>query len=83
MNGLLVLVAYAAVMVIVTVAFSKKGMQPEEFHVGKRKMGTISSAMSIAATWIWAPALIYICRKSVCKWDTGAFLVFSSEYTFA
>lgn len=73
MNGLLVLVAYAAVMIIVTVVFSKKGMRPEEFHVGKRNMGTISSAMSIAATWIWAPALFTSAEKAYVNGIPGLF----------
>lgn len=73
MNGLLVLVAYAAIMIIVTVAFSKKRMRPEEFHVGKRNMGTISSAMSIAATWIWAPALFTSAEKAYVNGIPGLF----------
>jgi len=73
MNGFLVIIVYAAIMIGVTVLFSKKDMKPEEFHVGKRNMGTISSAMSIAATWIWAPALFTSAEKAYVNGIPGLF----------
>ena len=73
MNGFLVIIVYAAIMIGVTVIFSKKDMRPEEFHVGKRNMGTISSAMSIAATWIWAPALFTSAEKAYVNGIPGLF----------
>lgn len=64
MNGLLVLAVYAVVMIGVTLAFAKKDEHIESFFVGDRKMGTWVSALSIAATWIWAPALFTSTEKA-------------------
>jgi Na+/proline symporter len=44
-------------MAWVTWKFVKKQQDTEYYTVGDRKNGTIQSALSIAATWIWAPAL--------------------------
>lgn len=73
MNGILVLAVYAVIMMAVTVALSKSGGNPEEFHVGTRKMGVVRSAMSIAATWIWAPALFTSAEKAYVNGAPGLF----------
>lgn len=73
MNGILVLAVYAVIMMAVTVALSKNGGNPEEFHVGTRKMGAVRSAMSIAATWIWAPALFTSAEKAYINGAPGLF----------
>ena len=57
MYGLIVLIIYFILMMAATLIFTKKEVDTNSFHVSNRNMGTISSAMSIAATWIWAPAL--------------------------
>ena len=57
MQGIIVLIVYALLMVGATKAFTKREDGGESFHVGHRNMGMVVSAMSIAATWIWAPAL--------------------------
>ncbi len=54
---LIVLLIYAIVMLSVTVLMTKKENDIEKFCVGNRDSGWIVSALSIAATWIWAPAL--------------------------
>lgn len=73
MNGILVLIVYAVTMMAVTVALSKSGGNLEAFHVGTRKMGVIRSAMSIAATWIWAPALFTSAEKAYINGVPGLF----------
>lgn len=73
MNGVLVLAVYAVIMMAVTVVLSKGGSNPEEFHVGTRKMGAVKSAMSIAATWIWAPALFTSAEKAYINGIPGLF----------
>lgn len=55
-NGLILLFVYFAVMMAATLLFARKGNGADDFYVGNRKMGAVASAMSIAATWIWAPA---------------------------
>ena len=53
----MVLLAYAVVMFGATVLMTKKEDSVERFCVGGRNAGWAVSALSIAATWIWAPAL--------------------------
>ncbi|MDF2984901.1 MAG: hypothetical protein K0R50_411 [Eubacterium sp.] len=57
MNGFLVLFIYAFIMIATTVIFTKWTANAERFHVADRKIPFGISAMSIAATWVWAPAL--------------------------
>lgn len=54
MQGIIALIVYALLMVGATKAFTKREDGGESFHVGHRNMGMVVSAMSIAATWIWA-----------------------------
>ena len=56
MYGLLVLLIYTALMLGATFMLSRKSSTAESFHVADRRLGLWQSAMSIAATWIWAPA---------------------------
>ncbi len=64
MFGIIILIVYAALMLSVTFAFSKKAKTVGSFHVADRKLGVFQSAMSIAATWIWAPALFTSAEKA-------------------
>ena len=64
MYGIIVLAAYAVLMVLVTILLSRRSQNTESFHVADRKLGLIQSAMSIAATWIWAPALVTSADKA-------------------
>ena len=54
---IILLIVYSAIMLFATIFFTKKEESVEGFCVGDRKTGMITSALSIAATWIWAPAL--------------------------
>ena len=49
MQGIIVLIVYALLMVGATKAFTKREDGGESFHVGHRNMGMVVSAMSIAA----------------------------------
>lgn len=73
MYGLIVLIVYFALMMGATLMFTKKEVDNESFHVADRNMGTISSAMSIAATWIWAPALFVSAEKAYNNGIPGLF----------
>lgn len=73
MNGIMVLVAYAVVMIVATIVFAKRDKDSDSFYVGNRNMGTVSSAMSIAATWIWAPALFTSAEKAYLNGVPGLF----------
>lgn len=73
MNGIMVLVVYAALMIVATIVFAKRDKDSDSFYVGNRNMGTVSSAMSIAATWIWAPALFTSAEKAYLNGVPGLF----------
>ena len=73
MYGFIVLAAYGVLMVLVTVLLSRKPQTSERFHVADRKLGLVQSAMSIAATWIWAPALFTSAEKAYSNGIPGLF----------
>ncbi len=52
----IILLGYFLVM-MVTTSFMKKSKTLEDFVVGDRKFNTVKMALSISASWIWAPAL--------------------------
>ncbi len=70
---LIVLLTYAAVMPMVTVFMTKKENNIERFCVGNRNTGWMVSALSIAATWIWAPALFTSTENAYTKGFAGFF----------
>ncbi len=55
--GIIVLVIYFALMMGATILFTRKTNNAESFHVADRNISTPVAALSIAATWIWAPSL--------------------------
>lgn len=73
MTGIMVLIIYALIMVGATLLLTKKGNNGDSFHVGNRKMGAVRSAMSVAATWIWAPALFTSAEKAYSNGFAGLF----------
>ncbi len=73
MRGILILVIYTILMLTVTFILAGKKKNSESFYVGNRKMGTLSSAMSIAATWIWAPALFVSAEQAYTNGFIGLF----------
>ena len=70
---LIVLLAYAVVMLGTTVLMTKKEGSVEKFCVGNRNIGWGISALSIAATWIWAPALFTSTENAYIKGFAGLF----------
>lgn len=68
-----VLLGYAVIMVLATVLMTKKEENIEGFCVGDRNIGWLISAMSIAATWIWAPALFTSTENAYTKGFAGLF----------
>lgn len=68
-----VLLTYMAVMLGVTVLMTKKENNIERFCVGNRNTSWIVSALSIAATWIWAPALFTSTENAYTKGFAGLF----------
>lgn len=70
---LIVLLTYAAVMLVATVFMTKREGNIERFCVGNRNVGWGVSALSIAATWIWAPALFTSTENAYTKGFAGLF----------
>ncbi len=70
---LIVLLTYAAVMLGVTVLMTKKENNIERFCIGNRNSSWMVSALSIAATWIWAPALFTSTENAYTKGFAGLF----------
>lgn len=70
---IIVLVAYAVMMLLATVLMTKRENDIEKFCVGNRNMNWGISALSIAATWIWAPALFVSTENAYTKGFAGLF----------
>lgn len=73
MYGVIVLSTYAVMMIAITLLLSRRAKSTDSFHVADRKLGLIQSAMSIAATWIWAPALFTSAEKAYANGIPGLF----------
>jgi Na+/proline symporter len=71
--GIFVLIIYAALMIGATLLFTRKARDSESFHVANRNIGTLVSALSIAATWIWAPSLFVSGEKAYTSGLPGFF----------
>jgi Na+/proline symporter len=66
------MIIYGILMIVATLFFTRRS-KGEDFHVGNRDMGAVSSAMSIAATWIWAPALFTSSQQAYTNGIAGLF----------
>lgn len=73
MDGIIMLFVYAAIMILATVTMTKKEKNVVNFCVGSRSENWILSALSIAATWIWAPALFVSTEKAYSAGWIGLF----------
>lgn len=72
-NTWIVLLTYTAVMFGSTILLTKEEKDVERFCVGNRNIGWVMSALSIAATWIWAPALFTSTENAYTKGFAGLF----------
>ncbi len=70
---LIVLLVYVVMMLGATVLMTKKEGNVEKFCVGNRDIRWGISALSIAATWIWAPALFTSTENAYTKGFAGLF----------
>lgn len=73
MYGFIVIAVYTAIMLGLTLVFTKKSATAGDFNTADRKLGVWQSAMSIAATWIWAPALFTSAEKAYTNGIPGLF----------
>lgn len=74
-EGILLLIGYAAVVSAVVWFFSKyRGRSSKDhFLVADREVAMVPAALSIAATWIWAPALFVSAEKAYTQGWVGLF----------
>lgn len=73
MYGFIVIAVYTAIMLGLTLVFTKKSATAGDFNTADRQLGMWQSAMSIAATWIWAPALFTSAEKAYTNGIPGLF----------
>lgn len=73
-EGLLFLAIYGLVMIAATVWVSwRRKQDTPEFLLASRSVRVLPGAMSIAASWIWAPALFISSQKAFEQGLPGAF----------
>jgi Na+/proline symporter len=70
--GLIACFGLVMIFIAVWVTRGRKG-DCEEFLVANRELGLVPMAMSIAASWIWAPALFVAAQKSFEQGLAGIF----------
>ena len=73
MFGIVILAVYAVLMIGVTLMFTRKTTDAEGFHVADLRIGSVIAAMSIAATWIWAPSLFTSSEMAYTRGIPGMF----------
>jgi len=72
-QGAALLIVYAASMLGLTLLLHHYAEGKEEFLVGRREIGMWPAAFSIAATWVWAPALFVAAQKAYQEGVAGVF----------
>lgn len=73
MYGIIVLIIYAVVMLATTLIFTRRENTAAGFLTGNHNLKANATALSIAATWIWAPALFTSTEKAYTNGLPGLF----------
>ena len=73
MFGITVLAAYAIIMIAATLLLTKRENSALAFHVSDRNISPIMAGFSIAASWIWAPALFTASQQAYTSGIVGLF----------
>ena len=74
MNTIVYLVFGIGLAIIsIVFVFTRKNQNFSAFNVADRKVGVFTGALSIAATWTWAPAVLVSARQSYQQGFVGAF----------
>ncbi|MDE2029433.1 MAG: hypothetical protein KGI97_02600 [Alphaproteobacteria bacterium] len=63
-TNFILLAGYVTAMILVSLNARRKRQGAEDFLVMGRKLGTFGGAFSIAASWIWAPAIFISSQKA-------------------
>jgi Na+/proline symporter len=73
-QGALILAWYGFIMITLTMWVThRRDKDTAEFLLAKREVGVVRGALSIAAAWIWAPALFVSSQKAFEQGIAGAF----------
>ena len=72
-EGLIMLVLYGLLMVMVSIYILKPSTTKDNYLVADRNVGFWQSGFSVAATWIWAPALFIATQKAYEQGIAGLF----------
>ncbi|MFT4304697.1 MAG: sodium:solute symporter family transporter [Candidatus Woesearchaeota archaeon] len=73
-GGIWILISYAIIVILISLLISRKFSHTKEgFLVAFRNISKSSAAWSIAATWIWAPALFIAAQKAYTEGLIGLF----------
>ena len=73
-QGAAIIAAYTALIYTITWIFSRGyGKNKIQFLLAERSVGKWQSAFSIAATWVWAPALFIASQKAYLHGFAGVF----------
>lgn len=73
MDGMIILGLYFLVTFIIVRLFTDKATTVKQMLVGNRDTGLFIGALSIASTWIWAPALFTSSEKAYMSGFAGLF----------
>ena len=71
--ALVLTVAYVGFMLAISIFTKQKNQTAGDFFVMKRQLGIFRGAFSIAASWIWAPAVFICSQKSYQQGLPGIF----------
>jgi Na+/proline symporter len=73
LTALLILGGYTALVWIVTLLTTKASRNKETFLAADRNISMFTGALSIAGSWVWAPALFIAAQKAYEQGITGVF----------
>jgi urea-proton symporter len=72
-EGLVILLGYGIFMFMLATYYLDPSKTKENYLVADRKIGWLKSGFSVAATWIWAPALFVATLKAYTQGIAGLF----------
>lgn len=73
-EGVFLITGFGAVLLFcVWYVHKRKGTKTDAFLIANRNVSTIRGALSIAAAWIWAPAVFICCQKAYEQGIAGVF----------
>lgn len=72
-QGYIILISYGLIMFFASLKILKPSLTKENYILADRKIGWLQSGFSVAATWIWAPALFVATQKAYTQGIAGLF----------